>query len=73
MYSFRAGLGEWWRIVNLSYEEVSTTPYLPIWTSGRGVAGVFFLLGGGLSLLRAFQQRKRKISKGNRSPIHDQF
>jgi len=43
---FGDSLLEWWRITNLSYAEVVETPFLPIWTSGRGVVGVIWLLTG---------------------------
>ena len=43
---FGDSLLEWWRITNLSYAEVLETPFLPIWTSGRGVMGVIWLLIG---------------------------
>ncbi|WP_411825493.1 hypothetical protein [Luteolibacter sp. AS25] len=59
MWAFREGLTEWWRVVSLSYEEVSKTPYLPIWTSGRGAMGALFVVAG-LSWVRTGFERKKQ-------------
>lgn len=59
MWTFREGLSEWWRIVNLSYEEVLKTPYLPIWTSGRGVVGALNVIAG-ISWVRIAFERKKQ-------------
>lgn len=58
MWTFREGLTEWWRIVNLSYEEVLKTPYLPIWTSGRGAVGALNVLAGLTCVRIAFERKK---------------
>jgi len=46
IFTFREGLLEWWRIVRMSYEEVSKTPFLPLWTSGRAVTGFIWVFAG---------------------------
>ncbi len=45
------GLRAWWRIVNLSFDEVVDTPHFEIWTSGRGVVGTLFLIVGFVLLI----------------------
>jgi len=64
------GLSEWWRIINLDYSEVKETPFLPIWTSGKGVLGVFFICAGATFLFKAASKRKRQKAEpgtgGNR-------
>ena len=63
IWAYRDGLLEWWRIVNLSYAEVSKTEYMPIWTSGRGVIGAIFVISGIFWICAALRE-KRQNNKG---------
>ena len=50
-WTFWDGISEWWRITHLSWEEVKDTPYRSIWTSGRVIPAILFLLASALNAL----------------------
>jgi len=57
------GLSKWWEIVNMTYVEVKETPYLPIWTSGRGINGIVFVVGGIMFISEGWKRKKKKQSE----------
>jgi len=65
IFMFRNGLLEWWRVVSMSYEEVSKTPFFPMWTSGRAIAGFIWLLTGFVWLAQGLSTRKRRLKEKN--------
>lgn len=52
------GISEWWRITGLDFDEVKDTPYQKIWTSGRVIPALLFLIAGIVNLA-CFIRRSR--------------
>ncbi|MGI8965565.1 MAG: hypothetical protein ACR2H1_05680 [Limisphaerales bacterium] len=58
LFIYWDGFIVWLRICSLSYEEVKNTPFVPIWTSARGVAGILFIIAG-LHFFSTYLQLKK--------------